>query len=595
MQGRTMPGLFESLFDTAHRYWRRARLAGLVLLLCSAAVGARAEQGVDEFISGYVEAWRAFYPTRAFARGDAGRAAYFESYTDQRLSEWLELNAATEVEALRLLADADKLPTAMVTDLRVLATQARREQAQWPEDRPRETQPQWYAEQVSQALTHLLVREQLSAENRNAALIARLEGVTALCEFAGLRLREGTRMRGERALRTLGATRDFYDSGLREIVGAWSSGASSSAMGKAIDEAVSAIAELESHLKARILPQASPRTSIGAEHYAAKLERRSAGAYTPETLLAEARAEMRRTTELMVLEARRWHAAQQAPNGTGELEDETLLALALEAMESDRASNQAQLLESFRELTSAAERFVSEAEIATVPQPTTLFIDLSPEHFSGAAVGGVYPSGPFDPAADTLFYLPSIPDSAAASAREGFYRSFNTHFNTMIISHEIFPGHYLQYKVAVAEAPLLRSLFPNGAYVEGWGSFVEELMLDAGWADNAPLTRLAHLRKRLENATRAYVSVQVHTQNWDEQQVLRFAREEGRLAPQFASNLWQRAVHSPLQITDYMLGYKQFQRLWAARNKSLDTRGWVDAVLRAGPVPIAFLGDEAGL
>jgi len=164
--------------------------------------------------------------------------------------------------------------------------------------------------------------------------------------------------------------------------------------------------------------------------------------------------------------------------------------------------------------------------------------------------------------------------------------------NTMIISHEMFPGHYLQYKVATQSAPALRALFANGAYVEGWGSFVEELMLDAGWADNAPLTRLAHLRKRLENATRAYVSVQVNSAGWGETQVLAFARDEGLLAPQFATNLWQRVVNSPLQITDYFTGYREFRRLYAAfraRYPDAQTRLWVDQVLHAGPLPLALL------
>ncbi|MEO1077928.1 MAG: DUF885 family protein [Pseudomonadota bacterium] len=568
----------------------------LVLLgACVPVVAATAEEDADVLIAGYVEEWRAFYPTRAFARGDARQASSFESYPDRKLDLWLAHNAATEAAALRLLEDAASLPDARVTDLRVLAAQSRREQAQWSEDRPRETQPQWYAEQVSQALTHLLVREQLSEGDRNAALIARLQGVARLCDSARLRLREGNRMRSARALQTLGATRGFYDDGLRRLTNAWPAGTAAADRSRSIDDAVSAIEMLEVYLRNRILPKASPRTSMGAERYAAKLRRRSAGAYTPAELLAEARAEMERTTELMVLEARRWNASRTGKTDDLEMEGDRLLALALEAMEADRDSNQAEFLRSFRELTAAAERFVIESQIATVPQPTTLYTDLSPAHFSGAAVGGVYPSGPFDPSAQTLFYLPSIADSAAAQAREGFYRSFNTHFNTMIISHEMFPGHYLQYKVAVSEAPLLRSLFPDGAYVEGWGSFVEELMLDAGWAGNAPLTRLAHLRKRLENATRAYVSVQVHTQDWNEEQVLRFGVEEGRLAPQFARNLWQRAVHSPLQITDYMRGYKQFQRLWASRDRSIATRAWVDSVLRAGPVPVAFLSDEAGL
>jgi uncharacterized protein (DUF885 family) len=217
-----------------------------------------------------------------------------------------------------------------------------------------------------------------------------------------------------------------------------------------------------------------------------------------------------------------------------------------------------------------------------------LYVALSPAHFSGAAVGGVYPSGPFDPQADTLFYIPSVSDDAPEEVREGFYRSFNDHFNAMIISHEMFPGHYLQYKVAVSEAPPVRSLFANGAYTEGWGSFVEEVMLDAGWADNAPLTRLAHLRKRLENATRATVSVQVHTAGWDREQVLEFAREEGLLAPQFAENLWQRVVNSPLQITTYFVGWIQFKELYAQRPEG-PLMPWVDAVLRAGPVPMNLL------
>jgi hypothetical protein len=38
--------------------------------------------------------------------------------------------------------------------------------------------------------------------------------------------------------------------------------------------------------------------------------------------------------------------------------------------------------------------------------------------------------------------------AANRAARDGFYRSFNTAFNTMIISHEIYLGHYLQLKAA---------------------------------------------------------------------------------------------------------------------------------------------------
>jgi hypothetical protein len=84
----------------------------------------------------------------------------------------------------------------------------------------------------------------------------------------------------------------------------------------------------------------------------------------------------------------------------------------------------------------------------------------------------------------------------------------------------------------------------------------------------------------------------VSTGGWGEEEVLRFAREEGLLAPQFATNLWQRVVNTPLQITDYMTGYLHFKRLharWRARHPDGEPRIWVDRVLRAGPLPMATL------
>ncbi len=542
-----------------------------------------AETHAQVLIDDYIARWRDFYPSRAFAYGDGQGALRFEDYGQARLSQWLDYNADTRKSA-RALRDLNLLDDDLRIDLAHLVDQAFNEEAEWREDRYLSAQPQWYAEQVSQALTYLLVREQLDPKERSRALIARLEGVARLCEQAASTLVTGNELRTRHALRVLAGTRSFYENQLGIIVASWPE---QSAILEAADSAGSAIASFERFLEETLLPRAKDPVSIGLQHYSAKLKRRTADSFDPPGLLAAADAEIREVRRLMVLEARRWWTSQ-SEDGSYPGNDK-LLELAIDAMEADRQGNSASFLEEFHELTTASERFVEAHELATIPKPTTLYVNLSPAHFSGAAVGGVYPSGPFAPDADTLFYVPSIPDDAPEARKEGFYRSFNTHFNTMIISHEMFPGHYLQYKVAVREAPVIRSLFPNGVYVEGWGSFVEELMLDAGWADNAPLTRLAHLRKRLENATRAYVSVQVHTADWGEEDTMRFAVEEGLLAPQFAKNLWRRVVHSPLQITDYFSGYHRFKALYAAKGAAQSTRDWVDAVLHAGPLSMPNL------
>jgi uncharacterized protein (DUF885 family) len=551
---------------------------------------ASAQPDPQALISRYIEAWRDFYPSAAFASGDAAGATVFEDYTGPRTANWLAFNAAT-ANAVRSLLKAAGVESSTRIDLQVLLGQVDDELANWREDHPLAEQPQWYAEQISQALTHLLVRDQLSVQERSIALLARLQGVRQLCEQGVQTLTGGNALRTETALRTLQGTRDFYAAELPRLTAAWPAVAKGPAIAEAIDQTVASVAALENHLRTEIAPGAPVSAAMQAGHYAAKLARRTSGLYTPQTLLAAAGTEMATVRGQMFIEAKRWRETQPGSSAAPD-SSEQILSAAIAAMEADRQEKSADFLASFTRLTFAAERFVAEEQIASIPKPTTLTIALSPPHFSGAAVGGVYPTGPFAPESDTLFYVPSIADSAAPDIREGFYRSFNTHFNTMIMSHEMFPGHYLQYKVAVTEAPAVRSLFANGSYVEGWGSFAEELMLDAGWADNAPLTRLAHLRKRLENATRAYVSVQVSTAGWDEAQVLAFARDEGLLAPQFAKNLWQRVVNSPLQITDYFTGYQHFRRLFAIYQASPQNDGirrWVDAVLQAGPVPPIML------
>ncbi|GAB5413653.1 MAG: DUF885 domain-containing protein [Congregibacter sp.] len=568
--------------------------------MCLARAGAQVPSA-SSLIDSYIERWADFYPSEAFAYGDTQRAASFERYTRERVQRWLEFNHSTSRLAAKALSQPPEGSAG--TDLRVLKAQADNELAQWSENQPATHQPQWYAEQISQALTSLLVREQLDPQSRSDALQARLTGVAQLARDARSQLIGGNVWRTGRARRTLAGVAAFYRDSLPDLVADWPAPGSGASIEVAIADALDAITALDSFLEQEILPKADASVSIGADVYATKLSRRTAGAYNPDKLRAVALEEVRETRRLMIDQTRRWHAQAGVKTSddksANDLSDKHVLDVGLEAMEAARDSNSADFLASFQRLTRAAELFVEEQQIATVPKPTTLYVQLSPAHFSGAAVGGVYPSGPFDPGADTLFYVPSVPDSAPADAKEGFYRSFNTHFNTMIISHEMFPGHYLQYKVAVAQAPALRSLFPSGSYVEGWGSFVEELMLDAGWADNAPLTRLAHLRKRLENATRAYVSVQVNTAGWGQDEVLAFARDEGLLAPQFAENLWQRVVNTPMQITDYMTGYLEFKRLFAqyqahARDnsesdKTVALKPWVDAVLRAGPLPFMLL------
>jgi uncharacterized protein (DUF885 family) len=562
----------------------------LFLFLAVLCQRVDAASNIEKLGEAYIEKWIDFYPSEAFTYGNTDAAWRFEDFSDARVESWLSYNK----QVYQRLSSFDSgLSIDQAIDLRVLRRQILMELERWQYDKVLDNQAIYYAELISQALTYLLVRDQFTAEEKNNILLARLTGVQSLSELGLVLLKNGSPQRTRRATKILRQTVDFYETNLPELVAEWANAKKGDELDQQIRRSADAIKKFIKHINEQVLPIASIPDKFESTDYARKLKIYTDSDLSPQQLKQSALKDIDDVREIMRDMASKWwkvkYPQTRIPAGENEL-----LQAAMVAMESERQDNRDDFLDFFIKLTNDAEAFVIQHELATVPLPRTLKVALSPDHFSGAAYGGVYPTGPFDPDATTLFYLPSIPDDSPDDQKTGFYRSFNTHFNTMIVAHEMLPGHYLQYKVGVSTAPASRSLFANGVYVEGWGTFSEELMLNAGWGDGQKMTRLAHLRKRLENATRAYVSVMVHYEGWDKQQVIDFSTKRGLRAPQFATNLWNRVMNSPLQITNYFLGFHAFRQLWEEQKARLGdefkTRNFVDGVLQAGPVPIDALG-----
>jgi hypothetical protein len=269
-------------------------------------------------------------------------------------------------------------------------------------------------------------------------------------------------------------------------------------------------------------------------------------------------------------------------------DDRELLRRLFDRVSADRASSMDEFLADFRKLVTDAFDFVRQKGIMTLPDPPSLHTDRSPAFFVGQAVGGVYPPGPYAPEEQTLFYLPTIPDSATPEEKATFFGAFNHHFNVMITAHEMVPGHYVQLKWAARHPRKVRALFPDGVYVEGWGTFSERLLLDQGWG--GPLARLAHLKKQLENIARTVVDIRVNTQDMSRAQVLRFVKDEAVQDEQFAANMWVRAITSSPQLTFYYLGDREVQGFYddvrAAQGTAFNLKTFLDEMMEMGPVPV---------
>ncbi len=196
-------------------------------------------------------------------------------------------------------------------------------------------------------------------------------------------------------------------------------------------------------------------------------------------------------------------------------------------VEADRAADQQEFLRQFLTSIDRAEAFVRGSGSGDAPRPADALHGAIPGPLRRRRGGGVYSAGPFDPEAATLFYLPTIPDDAGGGSRWLLPVVQHLTFRvTMIITHEICPA--LSGSSSLPKARVRCGRCSARRCSSRMGPLRGDDPERRLGRRPSPDAKLAHLRKRLENAVRAYVSVQVHRHGWDRGRLTRFAVDMGR-------------------------------------------------------------------
>jgi uncharacterized protein (DUF885 family) len=449
-----------------------------------------------------------------------------------------------------------------------------------------------YSTPITRAVTGVLDSQLLMPGEKVRVILDRLDDVEKMCAAAVQQLEDGSPGEVQRSLRSLERSVGFYAKKLPDAAKNWMAPDVFEEFVGKCQHISQQVQDLVSHVKTHLIPKLTKIDSVilGREEFARRLRLYTDSELTPEKLTELAFAEIQLVRELIAQVCEEYvqeaYPEKKIPEDFNEL-----VEIALGDMEKNHPSSQQEYLHLWEGLAKKAENFIREKKIATLPENQTLNIRLAPESAGPMArIGWVSPAPSFHPNPWTTIFLPNIPDSHPQKEREDFWRSFNNHFTTFIVIHELFPGHYIQSKINRENPHPVRILFPYGLYSEGWATLCERVALDAGWDDYNKLTYLAHLRKRIENANRAYTSVQVHCNGWDQEKVHEFSVNTSLLAPQFAKSLWGRLMRSPMQITSYFLGTQQFTELYENEKKRLGdkfrTLDFMDTVLRAGPIPL---------
>jgi uncharacterized protein (DUF885 family) len=319
---------------------------------------------------------------------------------------------------------------------------------------------------------------------------------------------------------------------------------------------------------------------LGRVLYAKKFALNLATGHSPDELLAQAEADLATTrAEMARLVAPRSVEAALAEVASQHATPDTYLAAARSTLAEARA-------------------FVLANHLIDLPVHDNLEVIETPAFMRGSyGVGGFNPAPPLEPGLGAFYWVTPFEPGAAAGDVESKLREYNDSGLAHLTVHEAMPGHYVQAEYASTIRPayreLLRSLYGNGPYIEGWAVYAQQLMAEQGYRGDSIGYRLTLEKQMLRVLANTILDVRLQTHGMSEAEALDLMIHQTYQEPAEANSKLQRAELSSCQLPTYYAGLNGWLAVRASsraeRGAGFDLEQFHDRALREGAVPLPTL------
>ena len=133
-------------------------------------------------------------------------------------------------------------------------------------------------------------------------------------------------------------------------------------------------------------------------------------------------------------------------------------------------------------------------------------------------------------------------------------REDNDRMLRLLCIHEGVPGHYLQLAWSNRSPSLVRTIFSDGMFAEGWAVYVEQVMMDLGYGADDPALMLTHWKMTLRAITNAILDVETHTRGMTEEAAIDLMVRQAFQEEDEARAKWLRARLTSTQLSTYYVG-----------------------------------------
>ncbi len=589
-------------FPSYNKFFMRKAIGVCVPLLLFTSCGSKQPQNLEPLAEEFVYTTLAFSPVNSTAQGyHRHRGVDLDSQLDNlsRQAVFQQRNFYSEFHQRLAKIDREKLSAEDRADYEIIQGQIALNLFDMDIAQTWLTNPTYYVELAGNAIFAPFVLDYAPLPDRMRHIIARLEKFPTLMLQARQNLRHVPPIWIQVAKEENDGNIDLIDKDVRAKV----QPDLKADYDKAADTAITALKGFNQFLDNELPRRGGPGDwRLGEDAYKTKFRFALGTDRSPADVLASAESDLKIVRARMLEIASGLHQQWFAVHGTHDelkgIERENRVISEVLGRIAEKHSTPASYIADAKADLEDARAFVKEKNLLTFPPRGNLQVIETPEFMRGIySVAGFDPAPVLEPNLGAFYWVTPIPDNWKPDRVNSKLREYNFYNLKLITLHEAMPGHWVQAEFANDVQPktrrILRSLYGNGPYVEGWAQYATQTMLDEGFLNHSPELRLTFQKQELRVLANAIIDIKLQTGKMTDQEALDLMEKDTFQENEEATGKLQRAKLSSAQLPTYFLGWRGWisvrddQKKWLGDKFNL--HDFHDRALKEGALPLPVL------
>ncbi|HXU25967.1 MAG TPA: DUF885 domain-containing protein [Bacteroidia bacterium] len=236
--------------------------------------------------------------------------------------------------------------------------------------------------------------------------------------------------------------------------------------------------------------------------------------------------------------------------------------------------------------------FIKQKDLIYIDPSKPLVVRKEPAYMAGVAGASISAPGPYDKNGNTYYNVGGLSGWDKEKA-ESYLREYNHYILQILNIHEAIPGHYTQLVYANQSPSIIKSIFGNGAMIEGWAVYTERMMLENGYGNNEPEMWLMYYKWNLRTTCNTILDYGVHVNNLSKDSALNLLINEAFQQKAEAEGKWKRVSVTQVQLCSYFTGYTEIydfrEELKKKMGDKFNLKQFHEKFLSYGSAPVKYI------